>query len=476
MTHDPKKWATPEAVPCVQQILAAENRDVRRLACELLSRIDTPESTQALVRWAVFETDPDLRAAAVEALRRRGNHDVTAQLLRYVRYPLPRAAEHAAEALVALNCKGAVPQLAVMFDQPDPDAPFRVLSNGPAPGPAPAAPGAAALRLAEHVNASKRPDPGVRQKAATELGSYLSEADVTLRRTAAKALAGMGGEAAPALSELEKAAKDADEEVRKFADQALVAVDAAAMERSKKLRESVTALARDLTSTEPEERVKTLYKIATYGTNGNVVGEQVIEAMKDKVGAVQTAATETLQQINPKAHPHVVAILRGKNKREAIAALGELGEEAAIALPLLLACNDNVFLWGGGDPKVGRFFEDLFPVIAKIAPKDKRFSAAVLSCISEPNVKRDRTLRERRVAALAQLGVIDVPAADKVAALVAALDDGEAIVQVIKALEGYGADAKPALPTLRKMKSAPNSATRDAVITAIAKIEVSSPP
>jgi HEAT repeat protein len=209
----------------------------------------------------------------------------------------------------------------------------------------------------------------------------------------------MGADAAPAAIELEKAVKDDDAEVRKHASQALENLDAVAIEKAKKTREAVVALANGLKASEPEERVKTLYKIAAFERNGDAVGEQVIEAMQDKIGAVRTAASETLSRINPKVHPHVVAILREKNKREAIQALGELGDGAVIAVPLLLHCNDDVFFWGGGKPKAGQFYEDLFPVIAKIAPADRRFSAAVLSYVSTTNSRRDGMLRQRRISA-----------------------------------------------------------------------------
>jgi hypothetical protein len=124
--RDQKKWASPEAVPCIQQMLQAENREVRRMACELLRGIDVPEATDALVKWAVFDTDAGNRAAAVDALRKRDQKDVSRLLVQYVRYPWPRAVEHAAEALVALDCQEALPQLVVAYGQPDPDAPFQV--------------------------------------------------------------------------------------------------------------------------------------------------------------------------------------------------------------------------------------------------------------------------------------------------------------------------------------------------------------
>jgi hypothetical protein len=125
-----KAWATAEAVPCIQQMLLAENREVRRMSCELLRGLDVPEATEALVRMAVFDTDAGNRAAAVDALRDRPKAEVTGQLLKYVRYPWPRATEHAAEALVALGSTDAVPALAVAYTMPDPDSPFEVKLPG----------------------------------------------------------------------------------------------------------------------------------------------------------------------------------------------------------------------------------------------------------------------------------------------------------------------------------------------------------
>ncbi|MBX9578995.1 MAG: HEAT repeat domain-containing protein, partial [Gemmataceae bacterium] len=117
------RWAKPEAVPCVQQMLQAEGRDVRRVSVQLLRDIPDAGATDALVRWAVFDLDPANRAAAVDALRARDRAAVVAKLLALLRYPWPRAAEHAAEALVALDAKEAVPDLATILPLPAPDAP-----------------------------------------------------------------------------------------------------------------------------------------------------------------------------------------------------------------------------------------------------------------------------------------------------------------------------------------------------------------
>jgi len=493
--RDAKKWTSPEAVPCIQQILAAENRDVRRLGCELLNRIDTVESTETLLRWAVFDTDAEIRAAAVEALRPRTKHDVTQQLLRYVRYPWPRAAEHAAEALVALNCTDAIPQLATFYDLPDPDTPFRVLHAAPAVEVPPGTltvPFAAksistldaaftamfmSLQKVEgaqfdgFVKAAQGTDVDARRKATEGLAHFLGHTDASFRRRAAEGLADLGLDAESVAPALRDAEKDTDAGVRAAARKALDTIQAARVAADlAKLREALIPIVKDLQAKEPEDRVRALYKIAAFGADANMVGEYVIEAMRDNTLAVRKAADDTLAKINPKVSPHVVTILRGKDKREAITALGELGSEAAVTVPLLLRCNENVFLWGGGNPKAGKFYDDLLPVVAKIAPKDKRFADTVLGYVSAPNTKRDRTLREKRLAGVAQLSTIDAKSTEKIAALVTALNDGEAAVAVIKALEGYGADAKPALPALQKLKSSTDEAVRTAAITALAKI------
>jgi hypothetical protein len=121
-----KQFVSADAVPCIQQILQTENPGLRRMACELLSEIDVPEATEALLSWAVFDTDAGNRAAAVDALRKRDRKQVSQFLVRYIRYPWPRAVEHTAEALVALNCQEAIPHLAAAYNQLDPDTPFRV--------------------------------------------------------------------------------------------------------------------------------------------------------------------------------------------------------------------------------------------------------------------------------------------------------------------------------------------------------------
>lgn len=122
----PWRWNRPEVVPCIQQMLQAEGTELRRMSCELLREIDSDAATEALVKWAVFDTDSGNRAAAVQALRTRDRQRVGALLAEWVRYPWPRAVEHACEAMVELELKESLPQLAAMLAASDPDAPFEV--------------------------------------------------------------------------------------------------------------------------------------------------------------------------------------------------------------------------------------------------------------------------------------------------------------------------------------------------------------
>jgi RNA polymerase sigma factor (sigma-70 family) len=112
------------AVPTLMQMLPAEAAPVRRVLVEQLARIDDPVSSRALARLAVFDLAPEVRADAVSVLAGRPKSDFRQVLLDGLRYPWAPAADHAAEALVALEDRTAVPALKRLIDQPDPAAPY----------------------------------------------------------------------------------------------------------------------------------------------------------------------------------------------------------------------------------------------------------------------------------------------------------------------------------------------------------------
>jgi hypothetical protein len=117
-------WLRPQSVPVLMQMLMAEPPDRRKVLLAALARIDGPAATMALAQRACFDLDPDCRLQAVRALSTRPPEQYVGVLMRGLRYPWDAIADHAAEALAALQRKEVVPGLLQMLDLPDPSAPF----------------------------------------------------------------------------------------------------------------------------------------------------------------------------------------------------------------------------------------------------------------------------------------------------------------------------------------------------------------
>jgi gluconolactonase len=118
-------WLEPEAIPALQQLLAAEDKDCRLVLVEVLARIDDKRATAGLVQRALFDLHAEVRAAALLALQTRPAADVDPLLLAGFRYPWDVVANHAAEALVALKRRDLVPELEKLGDKVKSAGPFR---------------------------------------------------------------------------------------------------------------------------------------------------------------------------------------------------------------------------------------------------------------------------------------------------------------------------------------------------------------
>ncbi len=119
--HPPgQEWLKPKAVPTLTQMLQAEGKLVRLLLIEVLGRIPGQASSKALAQRAVFDLSPEVRAAAVRVLAGRRRAEYRAVLVDALRYPWAPAADHAAEALVALRDREAVPLLAALAREANP--------------------------------------------------------------------------------------------------------------------------------------------------------------------------------------------------------------------------------------------------------------------------------------------------------------------------------------------------------------------
>jgi HEAT repeat protein len=119
-----REWVTPEAVPALLQLLQAENRPVRRVLVECLGQIRDRRATAALAMRAMADLSAEVRQAAVQGLRDRPREDYEPLLLAGFSHPWPPVADHAAEALVALEDRDAVPSLVKVLEAPDPNLCF----------------------------------------------------------------------------------------------------------------------------------------------------------------------------------------------------------------------------------------------------------------------------------------------------------------------------------------------------------------
>jgi HEAT repeat protein len=119
------EWLRDEAVPTLTQMLQGEDARGRRLLVDLLARIPGRRANVALARRAVFDPNAGVREAAVQVLKNRPSDDWRPVLLAGLRHPWPPAGDHAAEALVELRDRAAVPSLLDQLGQPDPGAPSR---------------------------------------------------------------------------------------------------------------------------------------------------------------------------------------------------------------------------------------------------------------------------------------------------------------------------------------------------------------
>jgi hypothetical protein len=116
-------WRRPESLPALRQITMGQMGQMAVHREELMSRLAAHEGAAgaaALARHAVFDTSPNVRAKALEELRRRPEADYLPTLLEGFRHPWPAAAEHAAEAIATLAPRSALPALVALLDAPEP--------------------------------------------------------------------------------------------------------------------------------------------------------------------------------------------------------------------------------------------------------------------------------------------------------------------------------------------------------------------
>lgn len=118
------------AIAALVQILSVADAETRCDLVEQLGNVEHPDAGRTLVRFALFDVDRQVRAAAIRSLHLRKSSEILEPLLAGFRHPWPAAALHAGQALVALGLNDAVPQLIDLLDGPDVTDPITLKVDG----------------------------------------------------------------------------------------------------------------------------------------------------------------------------------------------------------------------------------------------------------------------------------------------------------------------------------------------------------
>jgi len=118
------------ALPTLQQLLLTESAAVRRTLVDYLQRQPGKAFSLALAQRVIFDLDEGVRTSALAALQKRPSKEYLDVLLDALRYPWVSVGGQAAEALVGLKLKQAIPSLVSLLDERDPGAPFLATVNG----------------------------------------------------------------------------------------------------------------------------------------------------------------------------------------------------------------------------------------------------------------------------------------------------------------------------------------------------------
>jgi hypothetical protein len=127
LEQERRNWVQAEAIPTLEQMLQVENKPLRLMLVEILTQIPDATASTALARRALFDLSAEVREAAIQSLAGRAREEFRSLLMDGLRYPWAPVADHAAEALVALQDRNVVPQLLKMVEQPDPSTGFVVV-------------------------------------------------------------------------------------------------------------------------------------------------------------------------------------------------------------------------------------------------------------------------------------------------------------------------------------------------------------
>jgi hypothetical protein len=116
--------ADDKIAPGLAQMLCVETVPVRLELTRVLAGVKGRTASLALAQQALFDVTPEVRTAAIKALKDRPREEYRQALLDGFRYPWPPVAGHAAAALTAVDDRAAAKDLTKLLRLPDPLAPM----------------------------------------------------------------------------------------------------------------------------------------------------------------------------------------------------------------------------------------------------------------------------------------------------------------------------------------------------------------
>lgn len=284
--------------------------------------------------------------------------------------------------------------------------------------------------------------------------------------------------------------------------------------------DKLAPLVRDIKSRNPKVQLAAIARFRQLGREANDIAFLVVEhGMMRSNRNVCDAAGEAIRALDPDVYRELTTLLHDADLSKRLAAvdkLGDMGSDAKAALPAVLQLHAEFMSkslnnQGGSTSPIASVNRQILTTLAAIAPENESVHKVVLHCVAAPDhiqpisqdAPRFRGLHpydrmfvvdlmnglpirtKDKLSALAtgstvtriqsdadamvgQISELDIDRAEKCKALVRVVQSGSpAMIKAIECLSDLGADAKPAVPLLKRLKTHPNEAVRNAATSAV---------
>ena len=125
---DRQGFNSESGLAALAQILGPESKEVRVGLMTRLAGSTHRRTIPVLTRAAIFDAVPEVRLAALEALKEQSRSSDSAEILMYgMRYPMADVAKRSAQAIIALDRQDLVPQLVSLLAEAAPGDPVEAV-------------------------------------------------------------------------------------------------------------------------------------------------------------------------------------------------------------------------------------------------------------------------------------------------------------------------------------------------------------